>query len=474
MIGRLHETTVLQNALHSTESEMIAVIGRRRVGKTYLIKEVYAQQMSYYLTGTQNAPLAIQLNNFCDKIETYFAKVKLVYTKPTNWNAAFALLTKCLQLQKTKKKHVLFFDELPWLAVHRSGFVEALGYFWNNWASTANIVVVICGSAASWMLDKVVHQKGSLYNRITKLIQLHPFTLKETEQLIRSKKNNIDHYQIAQIYMALGGIPHYIKEIQPTETAISFINRMCFTKTGMLHNEFDNLYSALFDNYNNHLLIIQALSSKWKGLTRNDILKLTKLSNGGGITKTLIELEASSFITNYIPFGKLKRETLYRLTDEYSLFYIKFIKNNTHYKSNTWLNITKSSSYLTWSGYAFESLCLKHIEPIKFALGIPAVYTQESSFTVQGTTKQTGTQIDLVIDREDRAINLCEMKFANTDYTLSKSYATALSKKKEIFSKKTATKKTIFITIITTYNLLHNNNSMAVVDNYITLKQLFI
>jgi uncharacterized protein len=473
MIGRKEETSILLHSLVSNESEMIAVVGRRRVGKTYLIKEVYKKEMTFYLTGMQFASKEEQIKNFVTKLKEYFPTFKTTNTKVETWGDAFTLLTKFLQKKAFKRKPVIFFDELPWLATNRSGFVEALGYFWNNYGSTSHIVVVICGSAASWMLDNVVNQKGSLYNRITKLIKLEPFTLYETEQLCKSVKCSIDVYQIAQVYMAMGGIPHYLKEIRPTETAIQFINRMCFTKTGMLRNEFENLYAALFDFYENHLSIVEALASKWKGLTRAEIIKLTNITNGGGLTKVLRELEASSFITAYLPYGKLKRESLYRLTDEYSLFYLKFIKNNTDFKQTTFLKIIKSGEYHSWSGYAFESLCLKHVDQIKLALGIPSVHTQESSFIIKGSKNNSGSQIDLLIDREDRAINICEMKYVSDDFKLTKEYATTLRKRRENFKFFTKTKKHVFTSLITTYGMDHNEYSLGLIDNIVTLEDLF-
>jgi uncharacterized protein len=474
MIGRTAEEAILQAAMQSSESEMIAVTGRRRVGKTYLIKTVYQKQMVFYMTGTQHATKETQLFNFTEKLQEYSKKKVAPHTQPANWAEAFALLTQYLQKNKSPYKQVIFFDELPWLATKRSNFTEALGYFWNNWASTANVVVVICGSAASWMMDNIINQKGGLHNRVTKLIKLDPFTLNETAAFLKSKKVTLDKYQIVQIYMAMGGIPHYLNEIVANETAIQNIGRIGFTKTGLLRNEFDNLYAALFEYHQNHIAIITVLSSKWKGLTRSEIIKLTKFTNGGGLTKVLQELEASSFISTYLPFDKKKREALYRLTDEYSLFYLKFIAPQTSYKVTTWLQLTKTAAYTAWSGYAFESLCLKHVAAIKKALGIPAVYTQESSFVAKGSRHTAGTQIDLLIDREDRAINICEMKFTTGEFTINRDYANKLRQKREIFRQVTTTKKQLFLTLVCTYGLQHNQYSLGLIDQVIPLDELFV
>lgn len=471
MLGRNHESKLLQDALASPQSEMIAVIGRRRVGKTFLIKSVYEKQLRFYQTGMKDAPREEQLKNFSEKLAEY-AKYNISLKIPETWSEALDQLKKYLEANKGKTKQVVFFDEVPWLSTHKSGFLEALDYFWNDWASTANVVVVICGSAASWMLEHIVNNKGGLHNRITRLIRLHPFTLTETKAYLTSRGIQLDNYQLSQLYMAMGGIPHYLKEIKPGESAIQNVNRICFEKEGILRNEFQNLYAALFDHAYNHIAIVRALSQKWKGLTRKEIINATKFTNGGGLTKVLTELEESSFISTTLPFGRKKRETLYRLSDEYTLFYFAFIENTTSTKEGTWLNLTKSTTYQVWSGYAFESLCIKHIEKIKLALGISGIFTNECGFTIQGNNAEPGIQIDLLIDRDDRTINICEMKYYNAEFELTKAYAQKLRIKREQFKTATKTKKNLFITLITTYGLMHNEHSLGLVEKVITLDDM--
>jgi AAA+ ATPase superfamily predicted ATPase len=472
MLGREHESALLMDALASNQSELIAIIGRRRVGKTFMVKTVFEKQLRFYQTGMKDGPKEEQLKHFSEKLTAY-AKGSIPLKTPETWSEAFGQLKLHLLGYKGKTKQVIFFDELPWLATHKSGFLEALDYFWNDWASTANIVVVICGSAASWMLEHVVNNKGGLHNRITKLIRLKPFTLGETKTYLVSRGIQLDHYQLSQLYMAMGGIPHYLKEIKPGESAIENINRICFEKDGLLRSEFQNLYAALFDYAHNHVEIVKALAQKWKGLTRLEIIEATKFTNGGGLTKVLTELEESGFISTTLPFGKKKRETLYRLSDEYTLFYLAFIEKTNATKKETWLSITKSASYQAWAGYAFESLCMKHIEKIKNALGISGIFSNESGFIVKGTLQQPGLQIDLLIDRDDRAINLCEMKYYNAEFEITKEYAQKLRIKRERFKTATETKKHIFITLVTTYGLITNEHSLGLVEKLITLDDLF-
>lgn len=472
MIGREEESKYLLDALSTGRSEMIAVIGRRRVGKTYLVKEVYKEHLLFQLTGTQYATIEEQLYNFTQKMNEYDREV--LYTVPGNWTEAFLQLKRYLIRKKSKQRKVIFFDELPWLASRRSGFLEAFTYFWNDWASEADMVIVVCGSAASWMIDNVINHKGGLHNRITKRIHLEPFTLKETALFLKKNKVFLDYYQIIQLYMIMGGIPYYLNEINSGETAAQNINRICFGKSGLLRTEFQNLYAALFEFHENHVSIVEALSTKWKGMTRNEIIQASGFTNGGGLTKILYELTSSSFITAYQPFGKKKRDTLYRLTDEYSLFYLKFIKDAHTSKTDVWLQYMQTPKYQAWSGYAFECLCLKHITSIKKALGIPALYTEESSFISKGNETTQGIQIDMLIDRKDNAINICEMKFLSNEMTVSKEYATVLRRRREAFREITRTKKHLFTTLITTYGLIHNEYSLGTIDQVVTVDEFFL
>ena len=270
--------------------------------------------------------------------------------------------------------------------------------------------------------------------------------------------------------MALGGVPHYLKEIKKGQSAAQNISRICFEKNGLLVNEFENLYNALFVNAKQHISIIQALAAKQKGLSRNEILVATKLKDGGSFSRLLKELEQSDFITAYYPFGKIKKETLYRIVDEYSLFYLKFIYKK---KNVNWLQLSASPVFKSWSGYAFESICMDHIDKVKTALGIAAVYTEESSFYFKGNSKEPGTQIDLLIDRKDNVINICEAKFNDKPFSITKQYANELREKIRIFQEKTKTKKTLFLTVVSTYGVVPNINSIGFVQQEVTMESLF-
>lgn len=473
LIGRTKEQETLRKALLSDESEMVAIIGRRRVGKTFLIRSAYRERIDLEFTGVQNATRREQLESFHFLLQKY-ARRNTILSLPKNWLEAFHQLITVLENKNTaKKKKVIFFDELPWLATKKSGFLKALSFFWDNWASKNNIVVVICGSAASWMIQKVVKDKGGLHNRITRRINLRPFTLAETETFLASRHLKLNHFNTILIYMIMGGIPHYLKEIQAGKSAIQNIDDICFSEDGLLADEFSNLYPALFEHSENHIAIIRALAMKWKGLTRAEIIKLGNLSNGGGVTKALDELIHSSFISSYFPFGKKRKDKLYRLTDEYSLFYLHFIERRRRNVKGSWQALSQTSTFKSWSGYAFESLCLKHIEQIKTALQIGGIYSESSSFFFAGNESLPAIQIDLLIDRNDQVINLCGIKFQQSEFIISKSYAEQLQKKIAVFSEISKTKKQIFLTMITTFGTTQNKHSLGLVDNDLKMDVLF-
>ncbi len=473
LIGRKEEIAILQDALDSYESEMVAVIGRRRVGKTFLIQSVYKNQIVFEVTGIQNASKKKQIENFILQLAEISGS-PFPIKPPTSWLQVFALLTSYLKPKESSVKQVIFFDELPWMATHKSGFLQGLSYFWNSWAVKQNIVVVICGSAASWMIQKVINNRGGLYNRVTKRIFLSPFTLLETEAYLKARNLQFDRYQIVQIYMALGGIPHYLKEIKGGKSAVQNINQICFTPNAKLKEEFLRLYPALFANAENHIAVIRALATKWQGLTRTEISQLSKVVEGGSLSRVLEELIHSGFISNYRPFGKKKKTRLYRLTDEYSLFYLKFIEGQEHEGKDIWNHLSQTQLYKTWSGYAFENICLKHIPQIKKALDIAGIYSLSSSFYHKGNEKEEGAQIDLLIDRKDGVINLFEIKFYNEDFVINKANADNLMQKRRVFKTVTKTNKQLFFVLITTFGLKTNGHSMNLIAQTLTLNDLFL
>ena len=473
LVGRQEEQAVLQKAIQSKEPEMVAVVGRRRVGKTFLIRTVYAGRLDFEMTGIQNGGARAQLQHFADRLN-YHLRPTIAVKAPKNWQEAFQLLILYLETLPADKKAVVFLDEFPWLAARKSDFLNSFGLFWNSWASQNNVVVVICGSAASWMITHVTRDKGGLHNRLTRRVHLQPFSLFETEAYLKSRSVHLDRYQLLQLYMAMGGIPHYLKEIEAGKTATQSIDQICFSPQGLLREEFGQLYSALFDNAEQHISIIRALAATWQGLTRADILAQTGLTDGGSSTHLLEELVQSGFVSAFYAVGKKKKALRYRLTDEYSLFYLQFMETNRQEGAGTWERLAQTQAWKSWSGYAFESVCLKHVPALKKALGISGVYTEASAFYLKNSDFGRGIQIDLLIDRNDHAINLFEIKFYQSPFVLNKAQAEEIRLKMAIFKHATGTTKQLFFTLLTTFPLVHNEHSLGTVHQALDMDWLFV
>lgn len=475
LIGRLPEIRTLNEALASTQAELIAIYGRRRVGKTHLIHSVYEANMAFEISGIKGVPLAAQLENFSETLSAYTSPDASL-SIPRSWLQAFRMLTSFLeQLPDSGQKKVVFFDEFPWFDTPKSGFLAAFDHFWNSWASRRdNLVVVICGSAASWMIQNVVRNKGGLYNRITQRIRLMPFNLSETEQFFQSKNIHLDRYSILQLYMAIGGIPQYLNGVRSGDSVAQTIDRLFFTTDGWLSEEHRHLYAALFDNAEKHIAVVRALAQKPSGLTRTEILGACDMPSGGGASRTIDELIESGFILEYIPFNKTTKDALFRLCDEYSHFYYKFIEDRKAQGPGTWLTQALGASYLSWCGYAFENLCLKHVPQIKKALGISGVYTEQSTWRyVAKTPDDDGAQIDLLLDRKDNCINLIEIKFSGDVFTVDKDYAATLRTKRRVFMEKTATRKSVFFTLLSTFGAKTNEHYLGTIQNQLMMEALF-
>jgi uncharacterized protein len=472
VIGRLPEKEILNELLTSEKAELLAVYGRRRVGKTFLLRTYLSTQMVFSCSGQVDGSLTAQLSNFHKQLKTWFPKRKNI-ALPDNWQAAFNTLELCMNTLKSKKKKVLFFDELPWLETRKSGFLSAFTYFWNMYAETrSDLLVIICGSAASWMIKKVVNNKGGLHNRITHRIRLMPFTLAETNLFLKHKNINLNIWQLCQLYMVTGGIPHYLDEVKKGKSVSQNIQQLCFSKDGLLAYEFNNLYKSLFAFPEKHIAVVDALSKKQKGLTRHELLKAAKIPSGGSLTVVLHELTESGFVLKSNPYGKSERDSLYRLMDEFSLFYFRFMQKAPAEEKNYWFTISQGQAYKSWCGYAFENLCLRHIPQIKFALGISGIATTEASWYHAGKTNTDGVQIDLLINRADNCINLCEIKFCETPYYITKADAKLMEQHRNIFRQHTHSRKTIFLTWITPKGIAENNWKQQVCDVEIEVEGL--
>lgn len=468
-IGRQEEIKKLKRIVKSESSEFVAIYGRRRVGKTLLVRTVFQNKFTFQLTAIANVTKHQQLFHFHTSIQKQ-QKGKIL-PMPKNWFLAFQQLINLLEASTDQKK-IIFLDELPWFDNQKSDFIPALEHFWNSWASARDdIVLVVCGSAASWIINKLINHKGGLHNRVTERIKLVPFTLKEAEILLKLKNPAINRYQILQLYMVMGGIPFYLDRVTPAYSAMQNIEQICFSADGLLRLEFDNLFKALFSKAERHISVVRAIAKKSKGLTRKEIIQYSKLANSGTLTSILDELEKSGFIRRYNPFNKKKQNSLYQLSDFYTLFYLRFIEHSDPTDRYNWQNAIDTPSYRVWSGYAFEQICLYHIQQIKNALSIGGIISHTAAWKSQSSNK--GAQIDLIIDRRDQVINLCEMKFSIEPYTITKTYANQLRQKIATFRSETKTKKALYLTMITTYGLNQNTHSMGFVQHDLTMDIVF-
>jgi AAA+ ATPase superfamily predicted ATPase len=469
LVGRKKEKMLIESALKSKKAELIVVYGRRRVGKTFLIRETCKNFIRFELVGMNKASAKEQLRLFSMTLHNY---TKIKNKIPANWLEAFQQLKEYCDSMSGPKKNVIFIDEFPWLDNNKSSFLKAFDNFWNSYAVKRNdLMVIVCGSAASYMINKIIRNKGGLHNRLTEKIRVEPFNLYETALLLKKNKVVLTRYDILQLYMAMGGIPHYIEKIQAGESVVQAIDRLCFEKDGFLRNEFSSVFASLFDQADNHEKIIRTLAEIRKGLTRNELIKKSKLASGGNLTQTLKELEESGFIEHYSPYGNSKN-ALYRLIDEYSAFYIKYIENNKPSKSPVWSKLQHQASYRSWAGFSFETICIKHVEQIKESLKISGVNSNSGNWIEKN--EQQGAQIDLLIDRDDNVINICEIKFHNAPFTIDKKYAAELIHKQNIFKTATKTKKSVFLTFITTYGLTNNEYYRQLVQNSLSLDDLFL
>jgi uncharacterized protein len=469
--GREPERKEFDSILQSQKAELLAVVGRRRVGKTFLIRQHFKKEIVFEFTGIFEEGLPIHMDRFVKAIYTYF-KPKTKIKKPKNWYAAFDLLEKAISGIRSKKKKVIFLDELPWMASSNSRFKRAFGNFWNSWASKRpDIVVVISGSSTSWMYSEIFEDRGGLYHRVTRRIFMEPFTLRETEAFLKYKKILFNRNAILELYLILGGIPFYLDLIKQGESVTQAIDRLYFKKNAELKSEFDELFKSLFADSDIHKNVVILLSQHLYGLTRADLIAKLQLPSGGNFSAVLTELEKCGFISIYTPFGKKTKDSKYKLTDAFTLFYLKFVKGQSGVQK--WENIAKTQAWKSWSGLAFENTCMHHIEQVKNALKIGGVSTSHGAWHHKGNETMFGSQIDLLLERADDIINICEIKYYNNKVIVTKEMAAEIRNKMASFTYFTKSKKTLFPILIAPYGMHQNEHSLGLIQNVVETDDLF-
>lgn len=454
LIGREKEQGLLSEAYRSNESQFVAVYGRRRVGKTYLIRECFHDKFIFQHSGVAKANTKLQLRYFKESlVKSGASNVRI----PKDWVEAFSCLEQLIE-QSSEKKKVVFIDEIPWMDTARSNFVTALEYFWNSFASARNdVLLIICGSATSWIINKVLKNHGGLHNRVNLRISLQPFTLHECELYAKSKGMRATRYELLEYYMVFGGVAFYWSLLDKGKSVAQNIDDIFFARTGQLHNEFNELYDSLFGNPEPYLKIINILGSKKIGMSRSELLENLKLSSGANITRMLEDLEECGFIRKYNAFGKKQNDAIYQLIDNFTLFYFKFMKDNKGNDEHFWSHNYLSATRYSWAGLAFERVCMLHVEQIKHKLGISGVLTSVSSWSAKPDAAYgVGAQIDMLIERADNVVNVCEIKFSKGEYVIDRTYSLNLAHKIGRLLQTTKTRKTLHLTMITVDGVAHN------------------
>lgn len=466
IIGRENEKKQLQRIYDSGKSEFVAVCGRRRVGKTFLIREFFEDEMVFQTAGLANEKTAQQIKSFyTDLVDHGLQPQKEI---PKDWIDVFSLLRTLIKQSDSPRK-VILLDELPWMDTPRSKFISALEHFWNSWASARrDIVLVVCGSATSWMMDKLINNHGGLYNRLTHKIFLRQFTLLECEDFLVSRGHRLSRYEIAECYMIFGGVPYYLDLLDKDKSLSQNIDNLFFKPKALLSREFPNLYAALFKNSEGYITVVSALCKKRSGLSRKEIIETTGMKSGKGVTTILDNLESCGFIRSYGQYGESRKSgVIYQLVDFFTLFYFNFIIKKQIY---SWSDLQGKAIFYSWAGLSFEILAIQHIFQIKKQLGISGVNSREYTWRCEDENK--GAQIDLVIERADNTVNLCEMKFSVGQFSIDKDYESNLRNKLSKFVEHTKMKKSIQLTLITTYGLKGNQYS-GVASNQIKLDDMF-
>ncbi len=474
IIGRKKELALLQKVYDSKQSEFVVVYGRRRIGKTFLIREFFSKQDCVYfqVTGMQKGKMSLQIKKFIETLSlVFFDEIPLI--APDSWDGAFDLLHK--QVVKSDKKVVVFIDELPWMASKKSGLLETIDYYWNHyWSARNNIVLVICGSSASWIIKKIIQNKGGLHNRATCQMQLLPFSLSETEAFLHSRGIALNHQHILKLYMALGGVPHYLNYVEKGRTADEAIQAILFDQGAPLREEYTKLFTSLFNNAKIYMDLIKIIGGKHSGVTRSDIRQQLAAGLGGRLTERLHDLTTAGFIQELTPFGRSRGE-YYKLSDEFCLFYLYWLETTGKKKlsADYWIKLSQTPQYHAWAGYSFEGICYKHGQKIIDALNIKTATVIDSWRFVSKTEQDQGAQVDLLIDRSDDAITLCEIKYTQAPFMLDKAEAEALKKKIQIFKDKTKTQKQIFLVFISANGLRETAYSNDMVSGRVILEDFF-
>ena len=475
IVGRKREMEELRNLYESNKAEFVAIYGRRRVGKTFLVKEMFQDKMTFYHSGLSPFDKERKIS-MRDQLEAFYASLQRYGMEesscPKSWMEAFRLLGELLDQIDDGKRQLIFIDELPWMDTPRSKFLMAFEHFWNTWGAWHDrVMLIVCGSATSWMLDNLINSKGGLYDRLTWQIKLSPFTLGECKEFFNAKNIMLSTYDIVECYMILGGIPYYLNYLQRGKSIAQNIDLLFFDRNAKLASEFQRLFGSLFVNPDDYMKIVRLLAKRHTGYTRDEITSNLGMTSGGTFTRMLESLVASDFIVSYHPFGISQKEIRYKLSDSFCLFYLRFVDGHNRQDESFWLHHQNAPQLNAWRGLAFEQVCFAHVFKIKKALGVEGVASSESALIIRGDEEERGAQIDMLIVRDDRVVNLCEMKFLSKAFELKTEDEQTLRERIATVQELLSFKHTVHLTLVTTVGLKANVHS-GVFQHIITIDQL--
>lgn len=475
IIGRENETIEMMRLFRKRQAQLVAVYGRRRVGKTYLVRELFKEHFAFYHTGL--SPIEIENTNMLEAQLAAFQSSLVKYgapesARPQSWIEAFDRLEDLLKQNDKDKRQVVFIDELPWMDTPRSGFITAFEHFWNGWgAGQDNLMLIVCGSATSWIQDNLINSYGGLYDRVNAEIQLSPFSLHDTELMLRSQDVTLSRYDILQLYMATGGIPMYLSYVQQGLSLAQNIDNLFFNRKAKLKDEFKRLFNSIYRSPEHYEDIIRLLSKRQSGYSRDEISQMTGIPSGKSLSEMLRSLEESDFIEYYQPFENNKRNKQYRLTDPFCLFYLDQVEGRNR-KANFWQDHENQNVLNTWRGRAFENACLFHVDQIKSAMGVRGIASENAPWTMRGMDGEKGMQIDLIINRSDRVVNLCEMKFVANEFSVKGDYELKLRERLQWMIEHLSRRHNVQMTLVTTFGLKYGMHS-SVFQRVVTLDSLF-
>lgn len=448
MVGRVQERRCLDRCDGSDKSELVCVYGRRRVGKTFLVEQTLGPFFAFHVVGSKDAATSSQLREFGLELTD---RGDPNPNPPADWREAFNRLYKVITAPDAPRsphgKAVVFIDEFPWFAKQRSDFLSAFSTFWNRRSTTGQkLLVVICGSATSWVIEHVLESAGDMAARVTESIFLKPFALAETKEYFDSRGFGWDERSLIETQMVFGGLPYFFSLMSPHQSLAQSIDRLCLRPRAQLRDETMILLESTMRRSRLYVELFALLAQHRYGVPKAEAMRLLGHSTNQFI-KATAEAVKCGYVHEYKNLSKPQNPKYLMLVDPFILFHYRLIEPAHGDSPRSWADfVADQERYTAWRGNAFEIVCLQHVRQLKSALGIGGVLTKEYPWA--SARKAGGAQVDLVIERADRIVNLCEMKFTDAPYELTSAVEQELVRKREVFREETGTRlalKTVLV-----------------------------